>query len=195
MAVRRINLPDEIRAALAAPASTPNADASNSGGASSSAPKPRAPSSPPLGAEATTSTTPPALADPDYTAAFELLLPEPTTRSPEDWARAVFEDAPKLLRWFIRAGWRFPLGFQLGPSGSPAHVLGCRIIRADRTTIVLEQRSALMTAHNIVFVERTRIVWTTIVRYQHPLARPLWSVSAALHHRILPHLLTQAANA
>ncbi|HEV3360063.1 MAG TPA: hypothetical protein VG247_24895 [Pseudonocardiaceae bacterium] len=156
MAVRRINLPDEI--------------------------------------SATTSTTPPALADPDYTAAFELLLPEPTTRSPEGWARAVFEDAPTALRWFIRTGWRFPLGFQLGPSGSLAHVLGCRIIRADRTTVVLEQRSPLMTAHNIVFVERSRIVWTTIVRYQHPLARPLWSVSAALHHQILPYLLTQAAH-
>jgi hypothetical protein len=180
MAVRRINLPDEMRAALATPAptsSTPNSPAL----------------APAL--DATTSATPPALAAADYTAAFELLTPEPTTRPPEDWARAVFEGAPAALRRFIRTGWRFPLGFQLGPVGSPAHVLGCRIIRVDRTMIVLEQRSPLMTAHNIVFVDRTRIVWTTLVRYQHPLARPLWSVSAALHRRILPHLLTQAAHA
>ena len=202
MPVRRIDLPDEIRAALSvsaaaiAPATAPAAASSAIPGTGphSAASDPDAPGPAAPGPDATARATPAAVAEPDYTAAFELVLPQPTTRSPEDWARAVFEGAPMALRRFIRAGWRFPLGFQLGPPGSPAHVLGSRIISADRTMIVLEQRSSLMTAHNIVFVERTRIVWTTLVRYQHPLARPLWSVSTALHHRILPRLLTRAAH-
>jgi hypothetical protein len=99
-----------------------------------------------------------------------------------------------MLRRFMRTGWRFPLRFHLAPPGAPGHILGCRIIRNERTAIVLEQRSPLMTAHNIVFVERTRVVWTTLVRYRRPIARPLWSVSAAIHHRTLPHLLTRAVD-
>jgi hypothetical protein len=134
------------------------------------------------------------LPDSDYASAFELPIPQTSTRSAEDWARAVFEGAPPMMRWFIRTGWRFPLRFQLAPPGACGHVLGCRAIRTERTMIVLEQRSPFMTAYNIVFVERTRIVWATIVRYRRPIARPLWSVSAAIHHRTLPRLLTGAAS-
>jgi hypothetical protein len=130
----------------------------------------------------------------DYASAFELPVEPTSTRTPQDWARAVFEDAPPILRRFIRAGWRFPLRFDLAPPGAPGHILGCRIIRDEPTMIGLEQRSPLMTAHNIVLVERTRIVLATLVRYRSPIARPLWSVSAAIHHRTLPYLLTRAAN-
>jgi hypothetical protein len=133
------------------------------------------------------------LPESDYARAFELPIEPTSTRTPEDWARAVFEGAPPMLRRFIRTGWRFPLRFHLARPGVPGHILGCQIIRNGRTALVLEQRSPLMTAHNIVLVERTRIVWTTLVRYRRPIARPLWSVSAAIHHCTLPHLLTRAA--
>ena len=134
------------------------------------------------------------LPDPDYASAFEQPIAPIPPRSAEVWARAVFEDAPPALRWFIRTGWRFPLRFRLAPPGAPGHVLGCRIIHAEPTVLVIEQCSPLMTAHNVVLVERTTIVWATLVRYQSPIARPLWSVSAAIHHRTLPYLLTRAAN-
>jgi hypothetical protein len=50
-----------------------------------------------------------------------------------------------------------------------------------------------MLAHNIVTVEEdARIVWVTVVRYHRPIARPLWAVSAAIHHRVLPYLLARA---
>ena len=120
------------------------------------------------------------LPESDYASAFELPVEPASTRTPEEWARGVFEGAPPVLRRFMRAGWRFPLRFRLAPRGAPGHILGCRIIRNEGTAIVLEQRSPLMTAHNIVFVERTRIVWTTLVRYRRPIARPLWSVPAAI---------------
>jgi hypothetical protein len=133
------------------------------------------------------------LPDPDYVCVFELPIPESSTRSPQDWARTVFEGAPPLIRWLIRTGWRFPLRFDLAPPGAPNHVLGCRIVHDERTTFVIELRSPLMTARDIVLVERTRIVLATLVRYRRPVARPLWSVSAVIHHRIMPYLLTRAA--
>jgi hypothetical protein len=135
------------------------------------------------------------LAESDYASAFELPVAPTTSRSPETWARATFEDAPPIIRWFMRTGWRFPLRFRLAPPGAPEHVFGCRIIRADPVVIIMEQRSPLMTAHNVVLVEPTRIVWATLVHYQRPSARPLWSVAAAIHHRVLPRLLARAAHA
>lgn len=133
--------------------------------------------------------------DPDYASAFEQPTAPTPSCSAEAWARAVFEDAPLAMRWFMRTGWRFPLRFRLAPPGAPGHVLGCRIIHNEQTVFVIEQRSPLMTAHNVVLVEPTRIVWSTLVRYRHPLARPLWSVAAVIHHRTLPCLLAKAAHA
>lgn len=105
----------------------------------------------------------------------------------------VFEGAPPLARWFIRTGWRFPLRFDLASPGTPNHVLGCRIIRDEGTTFITELLSPLMTARNIVVVDHTRIVFATLVRYRRPIARPLWSVAAVVHHRLMPYLLARAA--
>lgn len=133
------------------------------------------------------------LPDPDFASAFEQPIAPAPPRSAQTWARAVFEDAPAPMRWFMRAGWRFPLLFQLAPTGTPGHVLGCRIIRDEPEMVLLEQRSPLMTAHNAVLVEPTRIVWATLVSYHRPLARPLWSVAVPIHHRTLPYLLGRCA--
>lgn len=145
-----------------------------------------------------------AFPDPDYSSAFELPILDVSShtsralyasRTPEQWARAVFEDAPRPIRWFVRTGWRFPLRFDLAPSDAPDQVLGCRIIRNDGTTCVIEQQSPLMTAHNVVVVDPARIVWATLVRFRHPIARPLWAMAAPIHHRMLPYLLARATPA
>lgn len=129
---------------------------------------------------------------PDYASAFELRTTQAPIRSAEQWARSVFEQAPLPVRWFVRTGWRFPLLFDLAKAG-PGQVLGARITFNSSTTIVLEQRSPMMVANNIVSVEQTRVVWVTVVRYHRPIARLLWGVSALIHHRVLPYLLTRAA--
>lgn len=132
------------------------------------------------------------LPPPDYAFAVEIAVPQTSTRSPEQWARSVFEGAPPPVRRLIRAGWRFPLLFDLATTG-PDQVLGARIASTGPTRIVLEQQSPVMLAHNIVSVEPARIVWVTVVRYRRPIARPLWAVAAVIHHRVLPYLLTRAA--
>lgn len=128
---------------------------------------------------------------PDYASAFELRTPQAPTRSAEQWARSVFEQAPLLVRWLVRAGWRFPLLFELAKPG-PGQVLGARITSNSSTRIVLEQRSPVMLANNIVSVDQNRLVWVTVVNYHRPVARLLWGASALIHHRLLPYLLTRA---
>ena len=130
---------------------------------------------------------------PGYASAFELRTPpQAPAQSAEQWARSVFEQAPLPVRWLVRTGWRFPLLFDLAKPG-PGQVLGARITANSPTTIVLEQRSPLMLANNIVSVDQTRLVWVTVVTYHRRGARLLWGASALIHHRVLPYLLTRAA--
>jgi len=83
---------------------------------------------------------------PDYRDAFEVPTDRTDTRTPEQWARAVFESAPRKSRWFLLLGWRGVLGLRLGPRPSSDHVLGWRIVETSPEAVRLELRSAVMTA-------------------------------------------------
>jgi hypothetical protein len=134
------------------------------------------------------------LAAPDYASAFEVAIVGADARSAEQWVRATFEGAPRALRRFVVVGWKYGLGFRLGPSSSPAHVLGWKIVTNTPDSIILELRSALMTAHKVLRVESSRILTTTFVRYERRTARALWSLVAPVHHRTEPYLLGHAAS-
>ncbi|MFE7120234.1 hypothetical protein ACFU99_32905 [Streptomyces sp. NPDC057654] len=114
-------------------------------------------------------------------------------RSPEQWARSVFEGAPGPMRWFLVTGWRSVLRLRLGPRPAPTHVLGWRIVTMSTDVIVLEQTSALMTARLVLRSEGVRVVLTTFVRYEHGAARVLWPFAALTHRRAVPYLLRRAA--
>jgi hypothetical protein len=129
----------------------------------------------------------------DYASAFEVTVRGTDVRSPEQWARAIFEEAPKAMRWFVLVGWKYVLGLRLGPRLSPSHVLGWKIVSMAPDTIVLDSRSALMTAHKVLRVHSTRIVVTTFVRYERRPAQPIWLAVAPVHHRTEPYFLGHAA--
>jgi hypothetical protein len=135
------------------------------------------------------------LAEPDYTAAWEVPLSGGHTRSAEQWARATLEDAPRALRAFVVAGWVTVLGLRLGPRPSPDHVLGWRYVTSAADHITLEEPFRFGTAHNVVRVEGSRVLFATFVRYDKRGGRPLWAIVAPLHHRIIPYLLGRAASA
>jgi hypothetical protein len=59
----------------------------------------------------------------DYADAFEVRLPEPDTRTAEQWLRSGLEGAPDALRWTILFAHRFVLGLRLGPRTAPDHIL------------------------------------------------------------------------
>jgi hypothetical protein len=134
------------------------------------------------------------LAEPDYAAAWEVPLTGAHTRSAEQWARATLEDAPRALRGFIVAGWVAVLGLRLGPRPSADHVLGWRYVADGADCIILEEPFRSGTAHNVVRVESSRVLFATFVRYDSWGGRALWATVAPLHHRIIPYLLGRAAS-
>jgi len=138
--------------------------------------------------ETSTTDTPP-----DYQVAFEVPTDKTDTRTPEQWARALFEHAPLPVRWFLLLGWRWVLGLRLGPRPSSDHVLGWRIAERSPDAIRLELRSSFMTAQLILRVTSSMAVLTTHVYYTRPLARPLWAVVSLIHQQMIPYLLGRAA--
>ena len=112
--------------------------------------------------------------------------------SAEQWARAVFEGAPRPLRLVLRFGWRVGLGLRLGPESGPEHVLGWRIASRTPDSVTLELRGGRITARNVARIDDGELSWTTSVRYESSLGRVLWSLAAPIHHLTMPYLLGRA---
>src|ERR1700722_6987219 len=87
---------------------------------------------------------------PDYRDAFEVSRPSRDSRSAEQWSRAVFEAAPRLVRWFLLTGWRRAPGLRPGPRRTSGHVLGWRIASHQPDKVVLEMKSPIMTARLVL---------------------------------------------
>jgi len=132
----------------------------------------------------------------DYEVAFEIERPEGRTLSGEQWARAMFEDAPLVLRWFLIVGWT-AITCQLGPRRSPTGVLGWRLGRASADTAVLAVEAWIgLRSRLVISVDTDTVTVASFVRYTGraaPLARAVWAATIPLHERILPYLLTSAA--
>ena len=130
----------------------------------------------------------------DYASAFEVTIAEGEGRSPEEWARAMFEDAPTAIRWFVVFGWRFVLGLRLGPRSSPDSVSGWKVRDARPGVIILEVHSWLLTADKEVRVASDTVRVSTFVRFRRGLGRIVWTLVTPVHHRTEPYLLGYAAS-
>jgi hypothetical protein len=129
----------------------------------------------------------------DYASAFALTTSDAGALTAEQWARATWEGAPGFVRWVLRTGWTLVLGLRLGPRTSPKHILGWPIAASDPTSIALQACSRVITARNIVSVNDGGVTWITIVRFDRALARPMWAMTAPIHHLMIPYLLTRAS--
>ena len=132
------------------------------------------------------------LAGADRAITYELAAGEARSVSAEQWARATWEGAPTIVRWLLVLGWRFVLGLRLVPGRSPTNVLGWRMLDDRPDTVTLQARSALITGHNVVIVRESTVLWTTLVRYEQPIARPIWRLAELVHRIVLPYTLTRA---
>lgn len=133
----------------------------------------------------------------DYADAFVLDLEEPDDRPTEEWLRVGLEQAPRVLRTFVRAVWRAVLGFRLAPEGAPDHILGWRVVVNEHDATVLETSSSIM--RGVLVARRTaptRATLATYLEYRRPaLARVLWTVIGPAHRALAPILLTRAGRA
>jgi hypothetical protein len=133
------------------------------------------------------------LADPHYVDLFTLATPRATDWSAEDWARAIFEQAP-LARHNARLLWRL-LGLRLGPRHSPDHVQGWIIAGRGDDWLRAETASWYMTAQAVCLVEKGQVSISLALRYDHLVARPVWSIVCGPHQRAVPIMLRQAVTA
>jgi len=130
-----------------------------------------------------------------YASAFALATPRARALTPEQWARAVFEQGPVPLRSFVEFGWRALLGLRLGPRHSPDHVAGWTIAAVDDRpdTITLTADSRLLRARNVVAVDDGVVEWVTTVQFERPPARAAWAAAVPVHNLTIPYLLDRTA--
>jgi len=127
-------------------------------------------------------------ADSDYVDVTTITTAEARKRSPEQWARAVMEQAPLGRR--ARMLWR-PLGLRLGPSGSSDHVQGWRIAQRGDDWIRVETGSWYMTAQAVCLVDDEHVSLALFLRYDRPIAALVWAAVGIMHRRAVPVMVRQ----
>jgi hypothetical protein len=129
----------------------------------------------------------------DYSDFFSAEISAGDDCSPEQLARAVFEGAPRSVRLFLVAGFRYGLGLRFGPRSSPEHVLGWAIIDREPDSITIESRSWMLTSRLVFRTDESQVSVSTFVRYDKSIAKVLWPPVSLLHCQIVPRLLRRAA--
>ena len=114
-----------------------------------------------------------------------------SARSAEQWARAVFEDAPASTRNTLVNGWPL-LGLRLGPLTSDEHVLGWRI-RANSPDQVLlfADGSPDMVAELLIERRRDTLRFASFIALLSPSAHEIWVDVAPRHERTVRELLDE----
>jgi hypothetical protein len=116
------------------------------------------------------------------------------SRSAEQWARTILEDAPRFLGWFVFIGWKLVLRLRLAPRARVGTIAGWQITKQTPTSITLEVTSSLVTAHKVLQVDANRLTLTTHVWYQGRRGHVVWSAISPVHHLVEPVLVTLAAD-
>ena len=115
-------------------------------------------------------------------------------RTAEQWARAVLEDAPLIMRRRLRRGWR-ALGLKLGSPRSGRRVLGWEVRRSTPDLVLLAAGSRIGMPGELLFKrEGHGLLFATFVQQKNPVARAVWARIAPRHQRVVRSLLTQAAD-
>jgi hypothetical protein len=128
------------------------------------------------------------LPDIDYADRFTLTTDVEAT--PEQWARAMFGDAPNVAELLI---WHGFLGLRLSRGRSPATVAGWRIAGRGHNWIRLEATSWFLTANLLVQAADGRVSLGTFLHYDRRLGHVLWPPLSAIHRRLVPGVLRDAA--
>ena len=129
----------------------------------------------------------------DYEDAFFVAASPGQEGSGEQWARAVLEGAPLMVRARLLRGWCL-LGLRLGWPGSRRRILGWRIRRADPDFVLLSAGSRLGMPGELLFKrEDSGLLFATFVQQRNSLARAIWGRAEPAHERVVSSLLTQAA--
>jgi Protein of unknown function (DUF2867) len=127
----------------------------------------------------------------DYADAF--LLEAGGERTPEQWARAILEDAPAPMRSSLLSGWT-SIGLKVGRSEDS--ILGWQLRRSTPDHVLLGADSRIGMPGELLFKRAERgLLFATFVRQDNPAARALWAGVEPVHVRIVRRILEHAGRA
>jgi hypothetical protein len=127
----------------------------------------------------------------DYEDAF--IVDAPGERTAEQWARAVFNDAPLAVRARLISGW-MGLGLKLGEPWSARHVLGWKMRQSSPSVVLLAADSLLGLQAELLFRTEPRgLLFATLIQQDNPAARAVWVRMTATHQKVVRSLLHHAA--
>jgi hypothetical protein len=113
-------------------------------------------------------------------------------RTGEQWARAILEDAPIIVRRKLRWGW-LALGLKLGRARADRSILGWEVRRSTPDFALLGARSRLGLPAELLFErQQDTLLVATFVQQQNPIARAMWAAVAPRHRQVVPYLLARA---
>jgi hypothetical protein len=125
----------------------------------------------------------------DYEDAFLVEIDAAQERTAEQWARAILEDAPIIMRGALWSAWS-ALGLRLGSPLSERFVLGWEVRRSTPDFVVLGAHSRIgMPAELLVKREQQTLLFSTLVRQGNPIARAVWAGIERGHLPVVRHVL------
>jgi len=127
---------------------------------------------------------------PDIDYADQFTISADADATPEQWARAMFGDVPSVAELLI---WRGLLGLRLSRGRSPATVAGWQIGEHGEDWIRLEAVSWFLTVNFLVQTANGRVSLGTFLHYDRRLGHGVWPPLSAIHRRLAPGLLRDAA--
>lgn len=128
----------------------------------------------------------------DYEDAF--MVSGAVDRTPQQWVRAVIDDAPARVRARLFMGW-LSLGLRLGLPWSSRRVLGWRVARSEPGWLLLRANSWLGLRGELLFRrEPGGLLFATLIQQTNPAARATWARVTDTHQHVVRSLLTHAAN-
>jgi hypothetical protein len=129
----------------------------------------------------------------DYEDAFLVETSPAQDRTAEQWARAILEDAPIVMRSALLWGW-FALGLQLGSTRDRQLVLGWEVRRSTPDLALLGAGSRLGLQGELLFRRRQQtLLFATFVQQENHLARAVWAGVERVHKPVVRYVLEEAS--
>ncbi len=129
----------------------------------------------------------------DYADAFLLQIGPGQSRTGEQWARVMLEEAPITTRASLLTGWS-ALGLKLGSPHSALTVLGWEVRRSTPQFALLAAGSHIGMPAELLFKPHLdTLLFATLIRHDNPVARAIWAPVGPGHRRVVRDLLQRAA--
>jgi hypothetical protein len=129
----------------------------------------------------------------DYADAFLVETGPTQSRTAEQWARAMMEDAPVTVRTTLQSGWA-TIGLKVGRGRSGRTVLGWEVRGSTPDFVLLGADSRIGMPGELLFKrERCSVLFATFVQQDNLAARVVWAAAEPVHLRVVRDVLGQAS--